>query len=59
VRVGAGVLIVDTVSQFAGLRGDAENNSGDALAAVEPLQAAAAEGTPSSPADTNGKAAVK
>ena len=44
VRVGAGVLIVDTVSQFAGLRGDAENNSGDALAAVEPLQAAAARG---------------
>lgn len=42
--VGAGVLIVDTVSQFAGLRGDAENNSGDALAAVEPLQSAAAEG---------------
>ena len=42
--VGAGVLVVDTVSQFAGLRGDAENNSGDALAAVAPLQDAAAEG---------------
>src|SRR6185436_12737761 len=35
---------VDTVSQFAGLRGDAENNSGDALAAIEPLQEAAAQG---------------
>lgn len=43
-KVGAGVVIVDTVSQFAGLRGDAENNSGDALAAVEPLQEAAAAG---------------
>lgn len=42
--VGAGVLVVDTVSQFAGLRGDAENNSGDALAAVGPLQDAAADG---------------
>ena len=42
--VGAGVLIVDTVGQFAGLRGESENNSGDALAAVEPLQMAAAKG---------------
>jgi hypothetical protein len=32
------------VSQYAGLRGDAENNSGDALAAVAPLQEAAAAG---------------
>ena len=31
-------------SQFAGLRGDAENNSGDALMAVEPLQWSAARG---------------
>jgi len=40
----ADMLIVDTVSQFAGLRGDAEINSGDALAAVELLQAAAGRG---------------
>lgn len=44
IDVGAGVIVVDTVSQFAGLRGDAENNSGDALAAVAPLQEAAAAG---------------
>jgi Bifunctional DNA primase/polymerase, N-terminal/AAA domain len=43
-HVGAEVLIIDTISQFAGLRGDAENNSGDALAAIEPLQMAAAQG---------------
>jgi hypothetical protein len=42
--VGAGVLIVDTLSQFAGLVGDSENNSGDALAAMQPLQHAAADG---------------
>ena len=41
-KVTAGLLIIDTVSQFAGLRGDSENNSGDALAAIEPLQMAAA-----------------
>lgn len=43
-RVGAKMLVVDTLSQFAGLRGDAENNAGDALKAIEPLQAAAASG---------------
>ena len=43
-EIGARVLVVDTLPQFAGLRGDAENNSGDALAAVEPLQLLAAEG---------------
>lgn len=42
--VGAEQLVVDTVGQFAGLRGESENNSGDALAAVEPLQMAAAKG---------------
>ncbi len=42
--VSAGILVVDTVSQFAGLKGDAENNSGDALAAVGPLQDAASKG---------------
>lgn len=44
-RVGAGLLVVDTLPQFAGLKGDSENNSGDALAAMEPLQKAAADGT--------------
>jgi hypothetical protein len=43
-RAGAGLLIVDTLSQFAGLTGDRENNSGDALEAMGPLQKAAAEG---------------
>jgi DnaB-like helicase N terminal domain/AAA domain len=43
-RVGAKLLVVDTLPQFAGLKGDSENNSGDALAAMEPLLRAAAEG---------------
>lgn len=43
-RVGASLMIVDTLPQFAGLTGDRENNSGDALEAMQPLQAAAAEG---------------
>ena len=43
-RVGAVLLVVDTLPQFAGLKGDSENNSGDALAAMLPLQRAAAEG---------------
>lgn len=43
-RVGAFLLVVDTLPQFAGLKGDAENNSGDALAAMEPLLRAAADG---------------
>jgi hypothetical protein len=42
-RVGARVLVVDTLPQFAGLPGDAENNSGDALEAMQPLQHAAAQ----------------
>ncbi|MBV9600726.1 MAG: AAA family ATPase [Chloroflexi bacterium] len=37
-QVGAQLLAVDTLSQFVGLHGDAENNSGDALSAVGPLQ---------------------
>lgn len=40
---GALMLIVDTLPQFAGLTGDSENNSGDALAAMQPLQDAAAQ----------------
>jgi len=43
-RIGARVFVVDTLPQFAGLRGDAENNAGDALEAIEPLQLLAAEG---------------
>jgi len=43
-REGALLLVVDTLPQFAGLKGDSENNSGDALTAMEPLSRAAAEG---------------
>jgi hypothetical protein len=40
---GCGVLVIDTLSQFARLRGDAENASGIAMEALKPLQRAAAE----------------
>ena len=40
-RTGAGLLVVDTLGQFAGLLGDKENNAGDALEALRPLQRAA------------------
>jgi hypothetical protein len=43
-RRGAKVLIVDTLPQFAGLKGDTENSSGNALEAIQPLQAIAAQG---------------
>lgn len=43
-RIGAVLLIVDTIGQFTGLVGDAENNAGDALGAMQPLMQAAAEG---------------
>jgi hypothetical protein len=43
-RIGARALIVDTLPAFAGIHGDAENDAGAALAAIEPLQAAAADG---------------
>jgi hypothetical protein len=43
-RRGVRLIVVDTLPQFAGLRGDAENNAGDALAALRPLQVAAAKG---------------
>jgi hypothetical protein len=42
-RRGARVLVVDTLPQFAGIRGDSENASGDALGAIEPLLAAAGQ----------------
>ena len=41
-RIGAGVLGIDTVGQFAGVRGDSENNAGAALEAMAPAQEAAA-----------------
>jgi hypothetical protein len=40
----AGVLIIDTLAQFAGLRGDEENNAGAALSALASVQRAAATG---------------
>jgi hypothetical protein len=43
-RLGARLLVVDTLHQFAQIAGDAENNAGDALEAVRPLQKAMAEG---------------
>lgn len=42
--INAKLLIVDTLPQFAGILGDAENNSGDALQAIQPLQEAARQG---------------
>ena len=36
-EVGAGLLVVDTVAPFAGLKGDKENNAGDQQEAFEPL----------------------
>jgi hypothetical protein len=44
VEFGAGLLVVDTLGQFAGIRGDAENSAGAATEAMEPLQEAAARG---------------
>jgi len=43
-RVGAMLLVIDTLPQFAGLKSDSENNSGDALTAMEPILQAAADG---------------
>jgi len=43
-RRGAGLLVVDTLPQFAKLIGDSENNAGDALAAIQPVQLAARHG---------------
>jgi len=43
-EAGAGLLVIDTLPQFAGLAGDMENDSGAALAAMRPVQAAAASG---------------
>ncbi len=42
--VGAGCLWVDTLSDWANVRGDAENDAGAAMDAMRPLHAAAAAG---------------
>jgi AAA domain/DnaB-like helicase N terminal domain len=41
---GLGILAVDTFDKWTGLRGDSENKTGEVLAALEPLQNAAAAG---------------
>jgi ribosomal protein S24E len=43
-RAGAGLLVVDTIAQFSGLVGDAENHSGAAIKAMQPLMLAAGMG---------------
>lgn len=43
-QIGSALLVVDTLPHFAGLKGDSENNSGDALQAMQPLLQAAASG---------------
>ena len=43
-RREAQLLVVDTLSRFAGIRGDGENSAGEADAAMAPLQLAAAQG---------------
>ena len=43
-RRSAGLLIVDTLTRFAGISGDGENDAGKAEAAMAPLQIAAADG---------------
>ncbi len=43
-ELGARVLVVDTLPAFAGLTGDAENDAGAALEAMEPLLAASGAG---------------
>lgn len=43
-EVGAELIVVDTLPQFAGMEGDAENSAGAALEAVRPLQAINAQG---------------
>ncbi len=43
-RIGAKLLIIDTLPQYAGLKGDTENSAGAALQALEPIQEAAATG---------------
>jgi hypothetical protein len=43
-EIGAILFLVDTISQFSGIKGDGENSAGEAQRAIEPLQVAAASG---------------
>lgn len=43
-EIGAGLLIVDTIGQFAGFQNDDENSSGPWMEALRPLQAILADG---------------
>lgn len=43
-KVGACLLVVDTLHRWAGISGDSENESGAAVVAMQPLHAAAAAG---------------
>jgi hypothetical protein len=43
-KIGARLLVVDTIAQFAGLVGGTENQAGDALKAMQPLICAAEQG---------------
>jgi hypothetical protein len=43
-QIGASIIVVDTIGQWGGLRGDAENSNGAQLEAAAPLQDAAAQG---------------
>jgi len=44
IAVGARLLVIDTLSQFSGLLGDAENAAGAALEVLRPLQRAQEQG---------------
>lgn len=44
VEIAASTMVVDTLGQFASIRGDAENSAGAAQEAMEPLMQAAARG---------------
>ena len=43
-RLGAHLLVVDTINQFAGFKDEDENHSGPVLKALRPLQEAAGDG---------------
>lgn len=42
--LGARLIVIDTLSQWVGLRGDMENQAGEAFAAIQPLQHLARRG---------------
>ena len=44
IEVRSKLLVVDTLPQFAGIRGDSENSSGAALETLQPIQAVVAYG---------------